>query len=125
MLDNSCDMRIEMSRTSLKRKQGWVFSQLYNSFKEISDAAKVKPFHNPFLNKLAWDPKVEAMIKNQGKGNAATRNQLKNSYIDSKRRLSQSLNESIKKLYSVREEHRIILAFLYCIVQSLGEVEED
>ncbi len=63
MLDNSCDMRIEMSQASLKRKKGWVFSQLYNSFKELADAAKVKPFHNPFLNRLAWDPKVEAMIR--------------------------------------------------------------
>lgn len=125
MLDNSCDMRIEMSQASLKRKKGWVFSQLYNSFKELADAAKVKPFHNPFLNRLAWDPKVEAMIRHQGKGSAATRNQLRNSYIDSKGRLSQSLNDSMKRSYGVREEHRVTLEFFRRMVQSLGEVDEE
>jgi hypothetical protein len=102
-----------------------VFSQFYNSFKELADAAKVKPFHNLFLTNLAWDPKVEAMIRQQGKGSAATRNQLKNSYIDSKTRLSQSLSDSMKKSYSIREEHRITLGFFNRIVQSLGEVDEE
>jgi hypothetical protein len=125
MLDNSCNIKIEMSRTSQKRKRGWVFSQMYNTFKEITDAAKTKPFHNQFLNQLAWDPKVEAMIRHQGKGSAATRKQLKQSYINSKSRLSQNVKDGMKMSYGVREEHRITLAFFQRMVESLSEADEE
>jgi len=52
MLRDAQDMTVEMSRPSKKRQQGWVYSQVYNSFKEMYDAAKTKPFSYLRLNRL-------------------------------------------------------------------------
>jgi hypothetical protein len=49
MLGEAGDIRLEMSRSSVKRQEGWVFSQAYNSYKELFDAAKTKPFYSPYL----------------------------------------------------------------------------
>ena len=49
MLGEARDIRLEMSRLSIKWQEGQVFSQAYNSYKELFDAAKTKPFYSPYL----------------------------------------------------------------------------
>jgi hypothetical protein len=44
MLRDILDLTLEMLPYCHKRFQGWIFSQVYNSFKEIYDAANLKPF---------------------------------------------------------------------------------
>jgi hypothetical protein len=51
-----------MSRSFHKRREGWVFSQAYNSYKELFDAAKTKPFKSLYLTQLLWDSLVAKMI---------------------------------------------------------------
>lgn len=46
MLSGSYDMLVEMSANSIKRAEGWIFYQMYNSYKEMTDVAKTKPFRN-------------------------------------------------------------------------------
>ncbi len=112
LLRDAKDITIEMSRRSSKRQKGWVFSQLYNSCKEMWDAMKKKPFRSPFLSKLTWDPKIRKMVDQQGKAVTATASQLKGSFQASKSRLACSLQDGEKRSFGVREEHRISLAFL-------------
>ena len=52
MLRDAQNMTVEMSARSIKRQQGWVFSQVYYSFKEQYVAAKTKPFSHGRLNRL-------------------------------------------------------------------------
>ena len=62
MLRDVTNMTMEMGKISLKRQHGWVFSQVYNSYKEIYDAANTKPFSSKFLERLSWDPAIARMI---------------------------------------------------------------
>jgi hypothetical protein len=118
-LRDAQDMTVEMSPRSTKRQQGWVFSQVYNSFKEQYDAAKTKPFSHPRLSRLAWDSVVAQMLQQQGKGRATTPEQIRRCYIASKERLYRALLESRKLSFGVREEHRISLAFFDRLRQTL------
>ena len=111
MLRDASDITLDMSRSSRKRQEGWVFSQAYNSYKEIFDAAKTKPFSNLYLRQLTWDPLVAEMIKQQGRAGLTPDSRLRVSYQASKRRLFTSLKKGLKTLYGVREKHRISLAF--------------
>ena len=111
MLGDSLEATFEFARTSAQRLSGWIYSQAYNSVKEIFDAAKVKPFQAGFLDKLTWDPDVRTMLEKRGKAVLATQKQLRGSYLSSKNWMSQALAAGEHLSYGVREEHRISLAF--------------
>jgi hypothetical protein len=68
MLQDATSTTIEMSRSSCKRQEGWVFSQGYNSIKELYNAINTKLFSNQQLSQLAWDLTIEKMIHSLGKG---------------------------------------------------------
>jgi hypothetical protein len=111
MLRDVGDITLEMSPSCRKRREGWVFSQAYNSYKELFDAAKTKPFASPYLQQLTWDASVAKMIEKQGRAVLATNSRLRDSYQASKRRLFTALSEGSGLSYGIREEHRISLAF--------------
>ena len=112
MLGASLEATVEFARTSVQHANGWIYSQAYNSVKEIFDAAKVKPFQADFLDKLTWDPEVRTMLEKRGKAVLATKKQLEGSYLKSKRRTAESLRAGEQLSYGVREEHRLSLAFM-------------
>lgn len=112
MLYPSAEVTIEFNAASAQRKQGWIFTQHYNSVKELFDTGKIKPFQAAFLDKLCWDPGVRAMLEKRGGAVLATWAQLQRSYLHSKKRASQALEAAVLWSYSIREEHRISLAFL-------------
>ena len=119
MLSGSYDMTVEMSANSTKRVEGWIFYQMYNSYKEMTDIAKTKPFRSRFLGQLAWDSEVRALIEQAGGGRPVSAAKVKESYRSSKVRLASALSEGQKKSYGVREEHRVSLTFLRQIKESL------
>ena len=110
MLGESYDMTVEMAAHSTKRAQGWVFYQMYNSYKEMTDVAKTKPFRSPFLSQLAWDSSVRKLIEQAGGRQLVSAAQVRESYAKSKRRLAHALAEGRTKSYGIREEHRVSLA---------------
>ena len=113
MLRDATSMTMEMSRSSRKRQEGWVFSQSYNSIKELYDAANTKPFSNQRLSQLAWDPTIEKMIHGLGKGSKkGAKDNLIYNYQASKERLFNAIEDSRGISFGVREEHRISLSFL-------------
>jgi hypothetical protein len=67
MLRDVGDLTLEMSRSSHKRREGWVFSQAYNSYKELFDTTKTKLFKSLYLTQLSWDSLVTKIITTQGK----------------------------------------------------------
>lgn len=111
MLRDAGDLTLEMSSSSRKRREGWVFSQAYNSYKELFDAAKIKPFKSPYLTQLSWDSLVTKMITIQGKRYTVPNKQLRGNYQGAKHRFYESLLDGNKISYGVREEHRISLTF--------------
>ncbi len=52
MLGDSLEATFEFSRASKQYLAGWIYSQAYDSVKELYDAAKVIPFKAGFLDKL-------------------------------------------------------------------------
>jgi hypothetical protein len=119
MLRDAANLTMEMSRISLKRQAGWVFSQTYNSVKEIYDYAKTKPFGNRFLERLAWDSEIAKMIRQQGKHFTVTPQQATKSYVESKTRLFDAFKEARHMSYGTREEHRISLTFFNQVIDHL------
>lgn len=120
MLRDATSTTIEMSRSSGKRQAGWVFSQGYNSIKELYDAANTKPFSNARLSQLAWDPAIEKMIHGLGRGSTrVTKESLICNYQASKERLFNAIEDSRGISFGVREEHRISLPFLDRLRSSL------
>jgi hypothetical protein len=120
MLDKSYNIIVEMSANSTKRAQGWIFYQMYNSYKEMTDVANTKPFRSQYLSQLAWDSDVRALIEHAGGRKISTAAQVEENFQASKKRLVNALSEGQKKSYGVREEHRISLALLYRLKDSLG-----
>ena len=108
-----------MSRSSRQRREGWLYSQAYNSIKEPYDAAKTKPFSSPSLHKLAWDPQVTSMIDKQGKGQSASISSVLRSYLESKKRVYTAWKEASRLSFGVRLEHRLSLSLVNRIINSL------
>jgi hypothetical protein len=122
MLGDSLEATFEFARTSAQRSNGWIYSQAYNSVKEVFDAAKVKPFQAGFLDKLTWDPDVRTMLEKRGKAVLATQKQLECSYLSSKNRMSEALIAGEHLSYGVREEHRISFGFLERMRRALDAI---
>ena len=116
-------MTVKMSKSSTKRQQGWVYSQFYTKTKDIYDAASTKPFQSPFLQKLAFDSTMRAMVDQEGGAVTTTTARLKGSFLDSKIRIANGLHECKNKSYRVREEHRVSFAFFYRIKTALEAVD--
>jgi hypothetical protein len=119
LLKESPNMTLEMHKQSPNRKAGWIYSQFYGSYKERFDAAKIKPFENPLLYKLAWDPQTLLMLDKAGGARTATTTQLLSCYQRSKARLANSLLGGQLRSYGTREEHRLSLQFLQHLQASL------
>jgi hypothetical protein len=112
MLRDISNLTLDMSPSSRHRQEGWVYSQVYNSVKELFDAAQTKPFSNPYLRQLAWDSKVKQMLQQQGRAGLATDSTLRQSYLASKSRLNRSIIEGQWQAFGTREENRITFAFM-------------
>ncbi|PMD12913.1 hypothetical protein NA56DRAFT_652194, partial [Hyaloscypha hepaticicola] len=112
MLRDVTDMTLDISRYYYKRNQGWIYSQTYNSFKEIYDAAKCKPFGSKFLQQLARDPEIDKMIRAKGKGSAIAREKIWKMYFDCRYRFANACSQAAPYSFGVREEHRLSFTFI-------------
>lgn len=108
MLRDACGLTSLTPRRSRFRQGGLLYSQFYNSVKEMIDAAKSFPFHNDGLEEMALDPQIRQGARHAG-GNVERRSLaiLEKAYCASKRRTVYALQDSVQKSFGVREEHRI------------------
>ncbi|KAM0716827.1 hypothetical protein Q7P37_007630 [Cladosporium fusiforme] len=91
MLQNTGSLTSVTTKKSKLRDGALIYSQFYNSVKEINDANKCFPFANDAMEELALDPNIRN----------ATRNILGGSRRDAK---------TVEKSHGIREEHRVTWA---------------
>lgn len=98
MLDDRLEATLEHGRMSSRQLSGWIYSQVYNSVKEVFDAVKVKLLQVGLLEKLTWDLEVCTAT-------LVTRKLAKSSYLERKNRLAHTLQDVVWFSYGVYEEH--------------------
>ncbi len=94
---------------SSSRHQGLIYSQFYNSQKELFDAAKTYPFHDPSLESLALDPHLRKTWQHVGGSQNHNPQTLLANYFAGKARCHNALIKSMNRSFGVREEHRMTL----------------
>ncbi|KAJ5091028.1 hypothetical protein N7532_009712 [Penicillium argentinense] len=105
-LRDTGSLTIQTRTRSHLRKTGLLYSQFYNSVKEIFAAGNQYPFSNPLLEALALDHVSYQTWQHIGKG-FHDRNTLHRAYIHSKSRCATAIDASIGKSFGTREEHRV------------------
>ena len=105
-LRDTGSLTIETRTGSYLRKNGLLYSQFYNSVKEVFAAGNQYPFSNPLLEALALDHESYQTWQHVGKG-FHDRDTLRRAYIHSKTRCATAINGSIRKSFGTREEHRV------------------
>lgn len=94
-------------KKSKLREGGLIYSQFYGSVKEISDAAKCKPFENDGLEEMALDPQIREGARNAAGGRRREGRIVEQAYLASKHRVRDALEDSRQKSFGIREEHRV------------------
>ncbi|KAI9776766.1 MAG: hypothetical protein M1816_005092 [Peltula sp. TS41687] len=86
---------------------GLLYSQFYNSIKEVHDAAKHYPFQGKHLESLTQDDELNRAIEKAGRGTHQDPNTLAHSYLHNKVRLLGAWSAAAPVRYGVRQEHRL------------------
>jgi hypothetical protein len=107
LLRDAVGMTVLSPARSADRAQGLLYSQFYNSQKEIFDAAKTYPFHDPALETLALDPKLVKAWQHTGRSQNHQLETLLTNYYSSRERSHMGLTFSEQKSFGTREEHRM------------------
>jgi hypothetical protein len=126
MLRDACSLTSLTPKQSRLREGGLIYSQFYNSVKEMTDAAKSFPFQNEGLEELALDPQIRQSAHVAG-GNAGRSDfgVIKKAYLTSKRRTHFALTDSRQKSFGIREEHRVSWPLLLAFQSRLEREAQD
>jgi len=119
MLYDACDLTTVTPKRSKHRQGGLIYSQMYASLKEMSDAAKCFPFSNDGLEELALDPQIRQGAHHAAGGHNRDIQILERAYNASKHRTRCSLHDSRKKSFGIREEHRITWQLFQGLLEQL------
>jgi hypothetical protein len=126
MLRDACSLTSLYPKRSLLRKDGLVYSQYYNSVKEVTDAAKTRLFQNDGLEEMALDPQIR-----QGACHAARMagsrsvKVIRNAYCASKRRVNVAVAGALQKSFGIREEHRVSWSLFQALQRRLRHEHLD
>ena len=107
MLYEASSLTSVTPKASQLRKGGLIYSQFYGSVKEVSDAAKCKPFDNDGLEEMALDPQLQRAARNVAGGRRREAQIVEWAYKASKRRTRAAIQDSKQRSFGIREEHRI------------------
>lgn len=107
MLYEASSLTTLTPKRSKLREGGLIYTQFYGSVKEISDAAKCKPFNNDGLEEMALDPQISQGLQNATGGRRREARIIERAYLASKCRIRDAIQDSVKKSFGIREEHRI------------------
>ncbi len=106
MLYDASSLTSVTPRRSKLRVGGLIYTQLYNSVKEISDATKCYPFANDGLEELALDPQIRQGARNLARGRRRDLKIIERAYLASKQRAQMGLCDSRRKSFGLRQEQR-------------------
>jgi hypothetical protein len=107
MLHDTVSFTSVTSKKSKHREGGLIYSQFYNSVKEIYDANKCFPFANDAMEELALDPHIHNATRNILGGGRRDAKTVEVGYLASKQRTHHALRDASRKSYRIREEHRV------------------
>lgn len=107
MLYEASSLTSVTPKLSRLRQGGLIYSQFYGSVKEISDAAKCKPFENDALEEMALDPQLRRGARNVAGGHRREVQIVEQAYRASKRRARTAILGSKRRSFGIREEHRM------------------
>jgi hypothetical protein len=107
MLYDAASLTSLAPHRSKQYEGGLIYSQYYNSIKEISDAQQLHPFEHDGLEELALDPQIRQGARHVAGGRHSDMKVLEAAYCASKNRSQTALTSSRKKSFGIREEHRI------------------
>jgi hypothetical protein len=107
LLYDACSLTSLAPRRSKQCGGGLIYSQYYNSVKEVSDIHQRYPFDHDGMEELALDPQIRQGARHIAGGRGSDIKVLEAAYCASKNRTQQGLSLSQKKSFGIREEHRI------------------
>lgn len=117
MLEDTGSLTSVTPKTSKHRQGGLVYTQVYNSVKEVYDANKCFLFANDAMEELALDPHLRNASRNILGGGRRDTKTVEYGYLQSKRRARDALRDARGHSFGIREEHRVTWA----VVQSLRD----
>lgn len=112
MLHDTGSLTSVTQKKSKHREGGLIYSQFYNSVKEIYDANKCFPFANDAMEELALDPHIRNATRNILGGGRRDAKTVEVGYLASKQRTHYALRDARQKSYGIREEHRVTWSVL-------------
>ena len=107
MLYDASSLTSVTPKKSILRRGGLIYSQFYGSVKEMTDAAKCKPFDNDALEEMALDPQLRRGFRNVAGGHRREAKIIELAYKASKRRARAAILDSKQRSFGIREEHRV------------------
>jgi hypothetical protein len=110
MLHDTGSLTSVTPKKSKHREGGLIYSQFYNSVKEIYDANKCFPFANDAMEELALDPHIRNATRNILGGGRRDAKTVEVGYLASKQRTHHALRDARRKSFGIREEHRVTWA---------------
>jgi hypothetical protein len=107
LLYEACNMTSLTPKRSILYSGGLRYSQFYGSVKEVSDVMQLRPFENDSLEEMALDPTILKGARSIIRGHGTQPKVIENAYLQSKRRARFALEDSERKSFGLREEHRV------------------
>lgn len=108
LLQDVVGITILTPRQSPSRQQGLLYSQFYNSTKEITNTVKKFLFQDRALESLALNLNIQASLQHTGGLENHRTETLTKSYLGSKERCLEGFAVLVQKSYSTQKEHHII-----------------
>ena len=119
MLHDAASLTSIIPKQSRLRRGGLIYIQIYGLVKEILNATKCMPFNNDNLEELALDSQIRQRARHTAGGHRRDAKILKRAYCASKRRTRDTLIDSQKKSFGIREEHHILWALFQALLRRL------
>lgn len=127
-LGEAAAITLEHAKKSPAATYGLIYSQLYNSGKEVLDAQKVQPWESELIDELSIDKRVwKGAATAARRTHGRKREDLMRNHRAIKRRVLRALTEARVNSYGIRVEHRItwrLFKMLRLLAHSTEALEE-
>lgn len=120
-LKGVCSGTAETKPKSQLRKQGLLYVQLYNSFKDITAAADTYAFSNRDLENISLSPRILKGLQKVANAVSCNIDTLIAGYIAARQRCDFSLRASEEASSGVREEYRMSLTLFFQVDRLMRE----
>lgn len=125
LLQDACSLTSVSPKRSQQHQGGLIYTQMYQSVKEVTDATKLFPFANEALEEMALDPQIRRGASQAAGGRRRDVEVVERAYLASKHRVWNALAASRGKSFGIREEHRITWELFVALLDRLRNSSRD